>query len=791
MPQGYVRFPHISQDAIVFGAEDDLWLVSDEGGRAERLTAAVNEVNYPRFSPDGQWMAFVGKDEGPTEVYVMSAQGGPSRRLTFQAANCQVLGWTPDGQEILYASNADQFTPRSRAIFAINPDGGQPRQLPFGKANDISYGPDGGIVLGRNIREPAYWKRYQGGTAGHLWCDIRGSGTFQRLLNLNGNIAAPCWVGNRIYFLSDHEGIGNIYSCTPRGDDVRRHSDHQDFYARNLSSDGQRMVYHAGADLYLFDPDSERTQRIDVDLPSLRTQRNRKFVSASHYLDSYALHPQGYAVAITTRGKAFSMGNWEGPVLQHGEPDGVRYRLLEWLNDGKRFVAVSDEIGREALVIFNPEEAEEPKVLAGIEFGRVMSLEVSPQDDLVAITNHRNELIMVNLAGEQSIVVDKSDHGQISDLSWSPDGGWLAYCFDDTAQTSVIKLCNIENGETHTITEAVAGDYCPSFDPEGKYLYFLGHRVFNPVNDSLQFERSFPRSVKPYVILLRNDLRSPFIPEPKAPGGKDKEKDKDDNDTKQPLNDTEDVESKPEADDSSLNEAEHGDEQAHQPEDAEKESASAKKPSLQIDLDGITSRVVPFPIPEGRYSKIRGIKGKVLLLQYPIEGTIHTATDSHEPKGSLWSFDFESLKNEYLLDGVSSFDISRDAKTFIYHSHNRLRALKAGDKAPKSESNEPGRDSGWLDLHRIKVSVQPAAEWKQMFAEAWRLQSEHFWVEDMSGVDWQAVYDQYAPLVERVIPAPSCLTFSGNCKVNWEHRMPTRWAANTGKARNTGKVSWV
>jgi tricorn protease len=756
MPEGYVRFPHVLQDTIVFVAEDDLWLVSLDGGRAERLTAAVNEVNHPRFSPDGQWLAFVGRDEGPSEVYVMSASGGPSRRLTFQAANCQVLGWTPDGQEILYASNANQFTQRSRAIFAISPEGGQPRQLPFGMANAISYGPDGGIVLGRNIREPAHWKRYRGGTAGHLWCDANGSGIFKRLLNLNGNIAAPCWVGERIYFLSDHEGVGNVYSCTPQGDDVRRHTDHQDFYARNLSSDGQRMVYHAGANLYLFDPDRDNSQRIEVDLPSLRTQRNRKFVSASRYLDSYALHPQGYAVALTTRGKAFSMGNWEGPVLQHGEPDGVRYRMLEWLNDGKRFVAVSDETGREALVIFNPEVAEEPKVLSGIEFGRAMSLEVSPQDDLVAITNHRNELIMVNLEAEESIVVDKSDYGRIGGLAWSPDGGWLAYCFEDTAQTSVIKLCNIENGETHTITEPVAGDFCPSFDPEGKYLYFLGHRTFNPVNDSLQFERSFPRSVKPYVILLRKDLRSPFMPEPKAPGGKDKDKDKDDKDNNGPkksLDGTHEEESKLEAGDGDAQEGVDGQvEQAHQADNSENEAANGRKPALQIDLDGITSRVLPFPVSEARYRRVRGIKGKALFLQFPIEGTIHTQTDadSHEPKGSLWSFDFETLKYEYVLDGVSSFEISRDAKTLIYESHNRLRVLKAGDKAPKTESGEPSRETGWLDLHRVKVSVQPAAEWKQMFAEAWRLQREHFWAEDMSGVDWQAVYDQYAPLVERV-----------------------------------------
>ncbi len=255
----------------------------------------------------------------------------------------------------------------------------------------------GGIVIGRNTSEISHWKRYRGGTAGHLWCDSTGSGTFQRLLRLNGNLANPCWVGERIYFLSDHDGIGNLYSCTSTGEDIRQHTDHQDFYARHLSSDGQRLVYHAGADLYLFDPATESVQHLEVSLPSIRTQLNRKFVPAGSYLDTYALHPQGYSVAVTTRGKAFSMGNWEGPVLQHGEVDGVRYRFLQWLNDGTRMVAITDAPGREALVVFNPEDASEPEVLTEIEFGRVTSLIVSPRSDNVAITNHRNELILVDL----------------------------------------------------------------------------------------------------------------------------------------------------------------------------------------------------------------------------------------------------------------------------------------------------------------------------------------------------------------------------------------------------------
>ncbi|HLI08823.1 MAG TPA: PDZ domain-containing protein [Ktedonobacteraceae bacterium] len=740
---GYVRYPTIHHNSIVFVAEDDLWEVPGEGGRAERLTAAVGEVSYPFFSPDGQLLAFVGQEEGPSEVYVMPAAGGPAQRLTFQSSPCRVLGWSPSGDSILYASSYGQANRGAQVIYSISPNGGQPRQLPVGVANAISYGPRGGVVLGRNIREPAYWKRYRGGTVGHLWCDADDSGTFQRLLNHQGNIASPCWVGDRIYFISDHEGVGNIYSCTPRGEDVRRHTNQQDFYARNLSTDGTRLVYHAGGDLFLFDPETGTANKVSVELPSVRTQRNRKFVSASHYLDTYALHPQGYAVALTTRGKAFTMGNWEGAVIQHGEPDGVRYRFLEWLNDGKRLVAINDGLGRESLIVFDPESADEPKIYEDIEFGRATNLTVSPTNDKVAITNHRNELIVVDLESSTSQVLDRSEYERITGATWSPDGKWLAYSFAHTSQKRAIKLGNVESGETHFATDPVLRDFSPSFDPEGKYLYFLGDRIFNPVYDNLHFDLGFPRGTKPYAIMLRKDLRSPFIPEPKAPDDKEKEKEK----LKGPKEEEQD-EAVDEAVQPSDDEEKNGEvaaEQGKAPEAGETEA-------MVIDLDGITSRALPFPVPEARYRAVCGIKGKVLFLIFPIEGTLRQPIDNHdhEPKGHIDCYDFEKQKNEWLISGVGSFDLSRDAKTLIYRSYHRLRVVKAGEKPKGDHDDEPNRENGWIDLHRVKVSVQPAAEWQQMFAEAWRLQREQFWTEDMSGIDWQAIYDQYAPLVDRV-----------------------------------------
>lgn len=720
--QGYVRFPTLHHDSIVFVAEDDLWFVESTGGRAERLTAGVAEVQTPSFSPDGKQLAFVGKAEGTQEVYRMPGLGDEATRLTFLSARCTIAGWSFTGDQILFASSTGQFDAEFFSLYAVNPQGGLPELLPYGLANAVTYGPQGGVVIGRNIDEPAHWKRYRGGRTGQLWCDLTGDGNFQRLLHLEGNLASPCWIGDRIYFLSDHEGVGNIYSCTPTGEELRRHTTHENFYARNLSSDGIRIVYHAGGNLYLFDPAQDEVRHIEVVLPSTRAQRSRKFVSASRYLDTYALHPQGYAVAITTRGKAFSMGNWEGPVLQHGEPDGVRYRFLTWLNDGQRLLAVHDAEGKEGLIIFDPEHVGEPKTFPALDLGIILNLEIAPTEDKVALTNHRHELIVVELTTGEIRVLDKSPYDIIRGIAWAPDSKWLAYGFSLSAQKSAIKLCHLESGETHVITEPVLQDRNPAFDPEGKYLYFIGKRLFRPMYDNLQYlELSFPRGEKPYAITLRHDLRSPFIPEAKSPAEKDES-------------------TSPHSNES------NGAQSINSDSGETKEQDANKNVELVIDLDGISERIVPFPVAEGRYSGIVGLKGKVLFQSISLEST---SSGESSPRGKLECYDFSTYKVEWNIDGVSDFDLSRDTKTLIYRKLRRLRVLKASEK-PKDNSERASRESGWLDLERIKVSVQPATEWRQMFAEAWRLQQEYFWTEDMSGVNWNAVYEQYAPLLERV-----------------------------------------
>ena len=304
MTSGYYRFPTIHKNTIVFVSEDDLWTVSASGGIARRLTSNSGQVTNPVLSPNGKQLAFVGRDEGPSEVFVMPAEGGTARRLTFLGSFCRVVGWNQAGTHILFCSSHGQIASGNMALFQIAADSinGEVEELPYGPVRSIALGPKGEMVIGRNGGDPARWKRYRGGTVGHLWIREKepknGVGKFKPLLpDLDGNVANPMWLvvknRNRIFFVSDHEGIGNLYSCTPKGKGLRRHTDHEEYFVRYPSTDGRRIVYHAGADLYVYDVEKDSSTLIKVKYLSPRIQRNRKFVGSLSYLESADFYPVG------------------------------------------------------------------------------------------------------------------------------------------------------------------------------------------------------------------------------------------------------------------------------------------------------------------------------------------------------------------------------------------------------------------------------------------------------------------------------------------------------------------
>ena len=265
----------------------------------------LSEPSTPCLSPDGRWLAYIGRDEQHPEVHLMPAEGGPSRRLTWLGPDTLVRGWTPQGH-ILFVSTWGQPFFRNHQAFSLDPAGGMPQPLRLGQVNHLAFGPGGARVIGRNTADPARWKRYRGGTAGHLWIDADGSGQFRRMSELQGNLSCPMWIGERVYFLSDAEGVGNVYSCLSDGSQLRRHTDHADCYARQAQSDGRRIVYQCAAQLWLLDPARGEHHALDIEVPSPRTQAARRFVPAEAHVGTVRLHPAGHSLVLDVRGKLFT-----------------------------------------------------------------------------------------------------------------------------------------------------------------------------------------------------------------------------------------------------------------------------------------------------------------------------------------------------------------------------------------------------------------------------------------------------------------------------------------------------
>ncbi len=768
--EGYFRSPTVHQDRVVFVCEDDLWAVALSGGRAQRLTNSRGEISHPHFSPDGQWLACCGREEGEDDVYVLPAQGGPLIRLTYINTFMRIVGWTRDGQHIIFMSGHQALHGLADTrLYMVPMKGGPVYSLPYGPAYFMDHGPQGkGVVIGRNTLQNFRWKRYRGGTIGEIWIDLKGNGEFDRLIpEVSGNPIAPLWIGERIYLVSDHEGIGNIYSCQLDGTALRQETFQTDFYVRHPSTDRKTLVYHAGGDLFALDLASHQEWKIEIQWHSHRVQLQRKFFYGDQYLEDIAIHPAGHSVAVVARGKVFAMYLWEHAVIQYGVRDGVRYREVRWLAD-ERLIAITDEAnGAEKLGVLGAKNPSKTEKLLDLPPGRVQTVVTAPHRNQLVFTNSRMELYWVDIDKKRIEKLDSSPIREISDVVFSPDGHWIAYTKHLTLELTAIFLINLDDRKVHQVTQPVRYDFAPAFDPEGRYLYFLSSRTYNPISDTVQMAAVFPRSVKPYLITLRRDLPNPFIPEPQAPGKTDDEE-RSEADAEPPSDSTSETtrtsEDATRMSVDATNEQEQTKGSTHKSRangsaESKKTSSQRKKkknaskvpPALEIHLDGIEQRIIEFPVSGGLFQQILGVPNKALFTEYPLlEDMVEDDEDDEE--GLLLAYDFEKHELEELAEEVSWMDINASARTLLYVSGSMVRVVEAG--VPVTEIGEssytPNRKTGWLDLRRIRVSVDYASEWRQMFGEAWRLQKEFFWREDLVGVNWEQVYNRYAPLVRRL-----------------------------------------
>ena len=722
---GYLRYPHIHSDLLVFAAEDDIWLAPADGGRAWRLTSDHAQVSYPRFSRDSARIAWTSWRDGNPEVYTADAEGSDASRLTYLSdARTRVTGWTRAG-EVLAVSATGQPENYLTWAYAVPLEGSPPRRLPFGPVADLALEEAGTALLtGRMNSEMAYWKRYRGGTRGRLWIATDQDPLFTRVLaDLDGQLGAPMLIGGRLFFLSDHEGTGNIYSCALDGSGVTRHTDHDGWYARNPSTDGQRIVYHVAGDIWILDgPDAPEPRRLDITLGSPAAGRAPKLISAKDHLGSLDTDKTGQASAVEVRGTVHWLTHKDGPARALYVDPGARARLPRVLGDTGQVVWVTDAAGDDALEIvsvIDEPETETVRLAEGL-LGNVLSLAASPDGVTVAAAAHDGRLLAVDVTSGQVTELAASDNGAIDGLAWSPDSAWLAWSQPGTQPLRSIRMARIarpaggsggvvppgQHPEVINVTDGRFTDTDPVFSLDGLYLAFISRRSFDPVYDAQTFDLSFPFGSRPYLVPLAAQTPSPFGP---LPGGRPVGQD-----PPEPDKDTSD---------------------------------SPERTEVSVDAEGLPGRVVGVPVIEARYSGLRAIKDGLAWLREPVTGVLGEGSASSEddaPRPVLERFDLRKREVTELVGELDWFDVSGDGTRLVVRDRDDLRVLPAEQKEERGSG-----ESVTVDLSRARFTADPAALWRHAFDEAW-LMRRNFWTPDMSGVDWDGVLDTYRPLLNRV-----------------------------------------
>ncbi|MEV6318249.1 PDZ domain-containing protein [Streptomyces sp. NPDC051776] len=717
----YLRHPHLHGELITFTAEDDVWAAPLDGGRAWRVSADNLPVSCPRISPDGGHIAWTSARDGAPEVHVAPADGGSAKRLTHWGSwKTAVRGWTPDG-EVLAISTYGQASLRRTWARALPLDGSPARTLPYGPVGDVAYGPRGAVLLlsATMGREAAAWKRYRGGTAGKLWLDRDGSGEFERLhADLDGNMEFPLWVGDRLAFLSDHEGTGALYSSHPDGSDLRRHTPLDGFYARHAATDGTRVIYSSGGELWLLDDlESAEPRLMTVRLGGQRTDLQPHPVRASAYLGDARPDRTGRGSAVEVRGSIHWVTHREGPARALAATAGVRGRLPRVFRAGggseEHVVWVTDAEGEDALE-FAPAAGTAPgtaprRIGAGL-FGRVLDLATAPDGSRVAVASHDGRVLLVERESGEVREVARSEFGDADGLVFSPDSGWLAWSHPGPGPLRQLKIANATDLSVAEATPLRFNDFSPAFTADGKHLAFLSERAFDPVYDAHVFDLAFVGACRPHLITLAAATPSPFGPQRH---GRPREDDKTDHDG--------------------------GDQDQDQ-----------TPPVTRIDLDGLADRIVPFPVEAGRYSTLRSAEDGVLWLRHPMRGVLGSGLATPEDDGpttALVRYDLAQRRLEELAGDVDDFAVSGDGKRVLLSTDGKLRAVPAD---AKSSDDDDSDSSTTVDLSRIRLTVDPAAEWRQMYDEAGRLMRDNFWRPDLGGTDWDAVLDRYRPALGRV-----------------------------------------
>jgi len=712
---GYYRWPAIYGDTIVFTAEGDLWTVSAKGGAARRLTSNPGQESLAAISPDGQTVAFSAQYEGPVDVYTMPIDGGLPQRRTWDG-DALVAGWTPDGR-VLVRTGRYSTLPDAQLV-AIDRSGGR-EIVPLAQAAEGSYTPDGrSLFFTRLDRQGSSTKRYQGGTAQNIWRYDAGAEAVLLTGNWPGTSHNPMFWNGRLYFLSDSDGVMNIYSMDPNGRDLKQHTHHRGWDIGSAALSNGRIVYQCGADLWLLDLKTGKDAIIPIALVSDFDQLRDHWVKKPlEYLTGVHIAPDGSAAVFTARGEVFTLPAKSGRIVKVAGDSGTRYREARYMPDGKSIIALSTQSGEAEFWKYPANGVGAPEQWTSD--AKVLRWEGVPSPDgrWLAHRDKDQQLWLYDVRNKQQKRIAQSMVDDFADLAWSPDSQWLAYVEAATNTFAQIKVLNTTTGAVQALTSDRYNNASPSWSADGKWLYFLSDRMLKTAVPSPWGSRQpdpyFDRSMKVYELALTTGLRSPFAPA-------------DELHPEQPAKPEEPKSDKP------------AETKADKP-------TEAKKPApvtVNIDFNDLTSRLSEVPLPPGNYSQLQAAEKRLCWLER--DGDM-------PPKLGLQCVDIANKGDppEAVLADVRGYELSLDRKKMLVRKGEDFYILDSDVKAT-ALTDPKALPKLKMDLSRWTFATNPRAEFRELFLDAWRLERDYFYDRNMQAIDWKQMRDRYLPLVDRV-----------------------------------------
>lgn len=714
-----LRYPAVSKTQIAFVYAGDVWLVSKEGGTAVRLTASPGEESFPRFSPDGSKVAFSASYDGNVDVFVIPSAGGEPVRLTYHPMADRVIGWTPDGARVLFASGRESGRQRYSQFFTVGLSGGLPEKLPVPYGEFGAYSPDGvQFVYMPMSQDFRTWKRYRGGWSPDLWLFNLKNKTSHNLTENPANDAQPMWHGNTIYFVSDRgpNERNNIWAYDLKTNRVRQITRFDDFDITFPSLGPDGIVFQAGGRLYYLDvatgKETEVPVRVVTDESTLRTRTTK----VESLLQGASVSPTGKRAVFEARGDVFSAPAEFGAVVNVTRSSGVAERYPRWSPDGKSVAFWSDRNGEYELTIRPADGTGAEKTVTSLGRGFRYAPHWSPDSKKVAFIDQAMRIRMCDLDTGKVTQIDESPewmgHGGLAGfkMRWSPDSRWLTYARPTGDANSAVFLYDAKGGKLHRATSGYLNDSQPTFDPDGKYLFYFSDREFEPVYGAFDNSWTYPNPTKLMAVPLRRDVPSPLAAR---------------NDSENPATDTNKPDEQQKTEDKKEAKADE------KKDDAKPATAGA----VDIDLDGFEARAVVLPPKAGNYDDLQAIKGKLLYRRQP-------RTGSGEEKSAIVYFDLTEREEKTVLDDASDFEVTHDGKKMLVRQGNKYAILdiKAAQKFEKP-----------IVTADMEAPIDPRAEWRQLFADAFRFQRDFFYDPAMHGVDWAAMRQRYGRLLDDAV----------------------------------------